>query len=147
MARSSRTFRRAPRKSTAKPRDSSTPCGDAPCPYCEAPGLRAIVTTMAATPKDAGSIIILKDPDDPKLLWVKRNDKLMFMGGFHAFPGGQLDKEDQETPVSGYAGDEAAMRACAAREVFEEIGVLLAEGAERLTTAQIAEARRALASG
>src|SRR5262249_4149317 len=116
-------------------------------PVLRSVGLRAIVTTMAATPKDAGSIIILKDPDDPKLLWVKRSDRLMFMGGFHAFPGGQLDKEDQETTVSGYTGDEAAMRACASREVFEEMGVLLAEGAERLTAAQIAEARRALASG
>ena len=102
---------------------------------------------MAAIPKDAGSIIILKDPQDPKLLWVKRSARLAFMGGFHAFPGGQLDKEDQETPVSGCAGDEAAMRACAAREVFEEIGVLLAEGTSRLTTVQIAEARRALAAG
>jgi glyoxylase-like metal-dependent hydrolase (beta-lactamase superfamily II)/8-oxo-dGTP pyrophosphatase MutT (NUDIX family) len=102
---------------------------------------------MAATPKDAGSIIILKDADDPKLLWVKRNDRLAFMGGFHAFPGGQLDKEDMETPVRGCAGDEAAMRACAAREVFEEVGVLLAEGADRLSAAEIAEARRAMAAG
>jgi Zn-dependent hydrolases, including glyoxylases len=102
---------------------------------------------MAAIPKDAGSIIILKDPDDPKMLWVKRNARLAFMGGFHAFPGGQLDKEDLETPVSGCAGDEAAMRACAAREVFEEIGVLLAEGAGQLPAAQIADARHALAAG
>jgi glyoxylase-like metal-dependent hydrolase (beta-lactamase superfamily II)/8-oxo-dGTP pyrophosphatase MutT (NUDIX family) len=102
---------------------------------------------MAATPKDAGSIIILKDPDDPKLLWVKRSARLAFMGGFHAFPGGQLDKEDLETPVPGCAGDEAAMRACAVREVFEEIGVLLAEGANQLTAAQNADARRALSAG
>jgi glyoxylase-like metal-dependent hydrolase (beta-lactamase superfamily II)/8-oxo-dGTP pyrophosphatase MutT (NUDIX family) len=102
---------------------------------------------MAAIPKDAGSIIILKDQEDPKLLWVKRNARLAFMGGFHAFPGGQLDKEDLETPVYGCAGDEAAMRACAAREIFEEIGVLLAEGAGHLTAAQIADARRALADG
>jgi ribonuclease/clavin/mitogillin len=102
---------------------------------------------MAAIPKDAGSIILLKDPVDPKLLWVKRSAKLAFMGGFHAFPGGQLDKEDLEIPVSGCAGDEAAMRACAVREVFEEIGVLLAEGANHLSAAQIADARRALAAG
>ncbi|MEN3333970.1 MAG: hypothetical protein V7641_3335 [Blastocatellia bacterium] len=102
---------------------------------------------MAATPKDAGSIIILKDPQDPQLLWVKRSARLAFMGGFHAFPGGQLDKEDLQTPVYGCAGEEAAMRACAAREVFEEIGVLLAEGAGQLTAAQIADARRALADG
>jgi endoribonuclease LACTB2 len=102
---------------------------------------------MAATPKDAGSVIILKDPHDPKMLWVKRSAKLAFMGGFHAFPGGQLEKEDLDIPVSGCTGEEAAMRACAAREVFEEIGVLLAEGADQLTVEQIAAARRALAAG
>ncbi|HJQ27566.1 MAG TPA: MBL fold metallo-hydrolase [Blastocatellia bacterium] len=102
---------------------------------------------MAAIPKDAGSIILLKDPDDPKLLWVRRSARLAFMGGFHAFPGGQLDKEDPDTPVAGFAGDEAMMRACAVRELFEEIGVLLAAGADRLTAAEIAEARRQLAAG
>jgi glyoxylase-like metal-dependent hydrolase (beta-lactamase superfamily II)/8-oxo-dGTP pyrophosphatase MutT (NUDIX family) len=102
---------------------------------------------MAATPKDAGSIIILKDKDDPKLLWVKRSAKLAFMGGFHAFPGGQLDRGDAEIAVTGCTGDEAMMRACAAREIFEEIGVLLAEGAQALTAAEIADARRALAAG
>src|SRR5689334_1710664 len=102
---------------------------------------------MAATPKDAGSIIILKDPEDPKLLWVKRSSRLAFMGGFHAFPGGQLERDDQETPVAGCSGDEAMMRACAVREVFEEIGVLLAEGANQLSAAEIAEARRRLAAG
>jgi glyoxylase-like metal-dependent hydrolase (beta-lactamase superfamily II)/8-oxo-dGTP pyrophosphatase MutT (NUDIX family) len=102
---------------------------------------------MAITPKDAGSVIILKDREDPKMLWVKRSPKLMFMGGFHAFPGGQLDKEDAGIPVSDCEGDEAAMRACAVREIFEETGLLLAEGAERLSPAQIAERRRALADG
>jgi endoribonuclease LACTB2 len=102
---------------------------------------------MAAIPKDAGSIILLKDPDDPKLLWVQRSPRLAFMGGFHAFPGGQLDKADTELQVAGCAGDEATMRACAVREVFEEIGIMLAEGANRLTAAQLAEARRQLAAG
>ena len=100
---------------------------------------------MAITPKDAGSIIILKDRDDPKVLWVKRSPKLMFMGGFHAFPGGQLDKEDAGIAVSGCAGDEAMMRVCAVREIFEETGLLLAKGADRLSADRIAEKRKALA--
>src|SRR5947209_408397 len=95
------------------------PKGGTPCLRCARPLLHAIVPTMAATPKDAGSIILLKDPEDPKLLWVKRSARLAFMGGFHAFPGGQLDREDLEIAVAGCAGDEATMRACAAREVFE----------------------------
>ena len=73
---------------------------------------------MAAIPKDAAAIILLKDPSDPKVFWVKRNPKLMFMGGFHAFPGGQLDKEDPAIFVTNCDADDAkAMRACAARAV------------------------------
>jgi glyoxylase-like metal-dependent hydrolase (beta-lactamase superfamily II)/8-oxo-dGTP pyrophosphatase MutT (NUDIX family) len=102
---------------------------------------------MAITPKDAGSIIILKDPDDPKMLWVKRSARLMFMGGFHAFPGGQLDKEDAGIPVNDCEGDQAAMRVCAVREIFEETGLLLAKGAERLSADQISAKRRAMAEG
>lgn len=103
---------------------------------------------MAAIPKDAGSIILLKDRTDPKVFWVKRSPKLMFMGGFHAFPGGQLDKEDSLIPVSECEeADAAAMRACAVREVLEETGLLLARGAERLPAERIGEKRRALVAG
>jgi endoribonuclease LACTB2 len=99
---------------------------------------------MAATPKDAAAIILLKDRTDPKVFWVKRSPKLQFMGGFHAFPGGQLDKEDSSVTVPGCDGEEAVMRACAVREFFEETGVLLARGAERLSLGRLAEKRRAL---
>jgi ribonuclease/clavin/mitogillin len=99
---------------------------------------------MPATPKDAAAIILLKDRTDPKVFWVKRSTKLQFMGGFHSFPGGQLDKEDSSITVAGCDGDEAVMRACAVREFFEETGVLLARGAERLSLERIAEKRQAM---
>jgi glyoxylase-like metal-dependent hydrolase (beta-lactamase superfamily II)/8-oxo-dGTP pyrophosphatase MutT (NUDIX family) len=103
---------------------------------------------MASIPKDAAAVIMLKDRDDPRVFWVKRNPKLAFMGGFHAFPGGQLDKGDASISVAGCdALDEATMRACAARELFEETGVLLAGGAERITPRNLVEKRGALASG
>ena len=103
---------------------------------------------MAAIPKDAAAIILLKDPSDPKVFWVKRDPKLMFMGGFHAFPGGQLDKDDPAVIVTNCDADDArAMRACAAREVFEETGVLVARGADRVSTEALADARHALESG
>lgn len=77
------------------------------------------------------------------MFWVKRNPKLMFMGGFHSFPGGQLDPSDAAVPVVNSDDTEsAAMRACATREFFEEAGVLLARGAEALSTEQIASLRR-----
>jgi len=102
---------------------------------------------MAATPKNAGSIILLKDRDDPKVFWVKRSPKLQFMGGFHAFPGGQIDKDDRSIDVVGCDGEEALMRACAVREFFEETGVLLARGAERLSLQRIGAKRESTKSG
>jgi glyoxylase-like metal-dependent hydrolase (beta-lactamase superfamily II)/8-oxo-dGTP pyrophosphatase MutT (NUDIX family) len=103
---------------------------------------------MASVPKDAAAVIMLKDPSDPRVFWVKRNPALAFMGGYHAFPGGQADKEDSAIQVSGcQAADESAMRVCAARELFEETGVLLARGSERLSSAELAERRRLIAGG
>jgi len=102
---------------------------------------------MPVTPKDAAAIILLKDRHDPKVFWVKRSPKLQFMGGYHAFPGGQLDKEDSSVTVAGCEGEESLMRACAVREFFEEAGVLLARGTDRLSVEHIADKRRALAEG
>ncbi|HXI93396.1 MAG TPA: MBL fold metallo-hydrolase [Blastocatellia bacterium] len=102
---------------------------------------------MAVTPKDAAAIILLKDRPDPKVFWVKRSPKLQFMGGYHAFPGGQLDKEDSSVLVTGCEGEESLMRACAVREFFEEAGVLLARGADRLSLERIAAKRRAMTEG
>ena len=53
----------------------------------------------SSTPKDAAAIILLRqdtDPANPEVYWVKRSDKLAFLGGFHAFPGGQIDAEDAQ---------------------------------------------------
>ena len=103
---------------------------------------------MPATPKNAAAIILLKDAADPKVFWVKRNDKLAFMGGFHSFPGGQLDKEDLAIAVAGSESEEAAkMHVCAVREMFEEAGILVTRGADRLSAGRLAQKRRALEEG
>jgi len=102
---------------------------------------------MAVTPKDAAAIILLNDRRDPKVFWVKRSPKLQFMGGYHAFPGGQLDKEDNMITVSGCDGEESLMRVCAVREFFEEAGVLLARGTADLSLDHIAAKRRAMTEG
>lgn len=102
---------------------------------------------MAVTPKDAAAIILLKDPNDLKVFWVKRSPKLRFMGGYHAFPGGQLDKEDNSVTAEGCEGEESLMRVCAVREFFEETGVLLARGTDSLSLERIASKRRSLADG
>ena len=91
-------------------------------------------------PKDAAAVILLRpdtNPKNPEVFWVKRGDKLAFLGGFHAFPGGQLDASDSEVSVKNSSDSQtAAMISGAARELFEELGVLAARGAERLTKGQ-----------
>jgi len=94
----------------------------------------------ATTPKDAAAVILLRqdtDPSNPEVFWIKRSDKLAFLGGFHAFPGGQIDAEDAEVDVRNAPNPETAtMISGAARELFEELGVLVARGGETLTRGQ-----------
>ena len=107
---------------------------------------------MSAEPKDAAAVILLRhntNPTDPEVFWVKRSPKLVFLGGFYAFPGGQAESSDNEAPVknSAHDSDRAAMISCAAREIFEETGVLLARGSETLTIGQRTSVLDDLVSG
>jgi glyoxylase-like metal-dependent hydrolase (beta-lactamase superfamily II)/8-oxo-dGTP pyrophosphatase MutT (NUDIX family) len=102
-------------------------------------------------PKDAAAVILLRqdtDPQNPEVFWVKRSDSLAFLGGFHAFPGGQIDAGDAEVDVRN-APDAAtaAMISGAARELFEELGVLVTHGGETLTKGQRASLLDDLESG
>ena len=70
-------------------------------------------------PRQAASIIVLRDsPGGPEVLLVQRNPEQRFMGGAWVFPGGAVQDED---------ADHAA---AAVRELREEAGIDLAEGAE-----------------
>jgi len=104
-----------------------------------------------ATPKDAAAVILLRagtDKSNPEVFWVRRSHRMAFLGGFHAFPGGQRDASDAETRVENCEdGETAAMISCAARELFEELGVLVARGAETLTKGQRASLLDDLESG
>ena len=90
--------------------------------------------------KDAAAVILLRpntDANKPEVFLVKRSTKLAFLGGFYAFPGGQREASDAGVSVNNCDEPErAAMISCAAREVFEEVGVLLARGSETLTVGQ-----------
>ncbi|MFN2492776.1 MAG: MBL fold metallo-hydrolase, partial [Pyrinomonadaceae bacterium] len=60
-----------------------------------------------------------------------------FLGGYHAFPGGQFDSADAEVDVKNCAEAETcAAISCSARELFEETRVLVARGAHALTQGQ-----------
>lgn len=95
---------------------------------------------MSVVPKDAAAVILLRqdtDPQRPEVYWVKRSEKLAFLGGYHAFPGGQIDASDAEVDVRNSPDAvTSAMISGAARELFEELGVLAARGGETLTKGQ-----------
>jgi glyoxylase-like metal-dependent hydrolase (beta-lactamase superfamily II)/8-oxo-dGTP pyrophosphatase MutT (NUDIX family) len=85
---------------------------------------------------------------DPEVFLVRRSEKLAFLGGFHAFPGGQFDASDAEALVKNCADLETATAiSCAARELFEETQVLLTRGGEALTEGQRASLLDDLQSG
>jgi ribonuclease/clavin/mitogillin len=107
--------------------------------------------TSQAMPKDAAAVILLRagtDKEKPEVFWVRRSQRMAFLGGFHAFAGGQRDASDAEVQVENCSDAEtAAMISCAARELFEELGVLVARGAETLTKGQRASLLDDLESG
>ena len=63
-----------------------------------------------ADPKAAAAIILIREKPELDVFWVRRAPEMMFHGGFYAFPGGQLDPNED-------------VKVCAARELFEETGV------------------------
>src|SRR5262252_213357 len=105
----------------------------------------------APAPRDAAAVILLRphtDENNPQVFWVKRSTRLAFLGGYRAFPGGQREALDAEVRVSNCEDEErAAMISCAARELFEEVGVLVARRSETLTVGQRASLLDDLESG
>jgi 8-oxo-dGTP pyrophosphatase MutT (NUDIX family) len=91
-----------------------------------------------ATPRPAATIILLRRGGKHaergvEVLLVQRNPAARFMPGVWVFPGGVV--EDSERP--GVADrepspeqEELAHRACAVRELEEEAGIVLPDGAE-----------------
>ena len=104
-----------------------------------------------AVPKDAAAVVLVREAagDAVDLFWARRGERLSFQGGFYAFPGGQRDAEDAHTPVENCEDDaeRAAMIGCAARELFEETGVLAARGVDSLTRGQLASVLDDFVSG
>lgn len=102
--------------------------------------------TKTAVPKDASSVILLNDAGE--VLWAQRNPAIKFLGGYHAFPGGKLDLSDEKVRVENCDDEQLAkFIACAARETFEEVGVLLVRNGDKLTVGQRASLHDDLISG
>jgi glyoxylase-like metal-dependent hydrolase (beta-lactamase superfamily II)/8-oxo-dGTP pyrophosphatase MutT (NUDIX family) len=82
-----------------------------------------------AEPVAAGSVVLFTPDSPPKLLWTTRAEDVT-LGGWQAFPGGVVEAADRDLPTD--APSEPAAVA-ALRELFEELGILLADGAESLS--------------
>ncbi len=95
-------------------------------------------------------ILFQRGPQGLQVFWLEREQKLRFAGGFYAFPGGRVDKSDSlislslRERVGVRASHDPKFIVTAARELFEETGVLKARGAEGLSADQLDELRRAL---
>ncbi|MEU8069595.1 NUDIX hydrolase [Micromonospora sp. NPDC048169] len=95
---------------------------------------------VPAVPRVAATVLLLRPEGDGFEVYMIRRVAAMTFGGMYAFPGGGVDRSDSEAHL-GWAGpdpaawgerlglDPSAAQAvvcAAAREVFEEAGVLLA---------------------
>src|SRR5260221_886913 len=109
--------------------------------------------TEAVTPRPASTILLLRDATGKReieVFMMVRHYEIDFNSGALVFPGGSVDKGDQEiiaTPelYSGGEGLDAAalsFRIAAIRETFEESGILLARPRQ---SKALVDARRASA--
>jgi glyoxylase-like metal-dependent hydrolase (beta-lactamase superfamily II)/8-oxo-dGTP pyrophosphatase MutT (NUDIX family) len=96
-------------------------------------------------PRDAAAVLMFRrTPDGPEVFWVRRESTMAFAAGFYAFPGGRVDPRDAGVPVDGEAPEVAVFKVAAARELFEETGVLVARGGEKLSAEALQAFRIAL---
>jgi 8-oxo-dGTP pyrophosphatase MutT (NUDIX family) len=70
------------------------------------------------TPRPSATVLLVRGRDPWELLLVHRPGGADFAPGAYVFPGGTVHDDD------GQSGD--ALRAAAVRELFEEVGILLA---------------------
>ena len=102
---------------------------------------------ITTPPRPAATVVLLRDADEGlEVLMIRRHAQSDVLGGAYVFPGGKLDAADSEIAVTqridALADDlhlalgepyldsttAAALFVAAARETFEECGILMAHG-------------------
>jgi 8-oxo-dGTP pyrophosphatase MutT (NUDIX family) len=111
----------------------------------------------AVTPKDAATLILVREKATLEVFCVERNRSLKFMGGNVVFPGGKLDDAHDRDAIwetlatapdprgLGFAADTPSLRAlavAACRESLEEAAILPVLGGA-LTADELLAARKA----
>jgi 8-oxo-dGTP pyrophosphatase MutT (NUDIX family) len=76
--------------------------------------------------RKAASVIAAHDGERGlEVLVLERGRNTRFLPGYVAFPGGSTDAEDEELAERWFGTREEAARACAVRELLEEVGLAL----------------------
>ncbi|HEX6231362.1 MAG TPA: NUDIX domain-containing protein [Actinomycetota bacterium] len=79
--------------------------------------------------KAAAAIVAREGRDGVEVLSLERSARSRFLPGYVAFPGGAADVEDARLAARWFGTADEATRACAVRELLEEVGLALtAEG-------------------
>jgi 8-oxo-dGTP pyrophosphatase MutT (NUDIX family) len=60
----------------------------------------------------------------PEILVIERSRQARFLPGYVAFPGGAVDAEDRELARRWFGSPDESSRACAVRELIEEVGLV-----------------------
>ena len=91
----------------------------------------AINEGAPVTPRPSATVLVVRHADPWELLLIHRPGGADFAPGAYVFPGGTVHEDDRAWK------DE--IRGAAVREVFEEVGILLAPGALDLHCNQVRE--------
>ncbi len=73
------------------------------------------------------AVVIAARPgaDGPEVLVLERSGASRFLPGYVAFPGGAVDAADERAAERWFGSSAEAARACAVRELLEEVGLAL----------------------
>jgi recombination protein RecT len=99
---------------------------------------------------DAATVIVGRDTSEGlQVFMVRRNARAVFLPDQYVFPGGRVDEADRDAAAGrlhGSAGDvDPAYAMTAARETFEEAGLLFAD--RPVPVAKVAALRQAMHAG
>lgn len=84
------------------------------------------------TPRLSATVLLVQDAPTLKVLMVERHYQIDFASGALVFPGGKADDDDRKVDWearldgAGAADEQRVAKIAAAREAFEEAGILLA---------------------